>query len=183
MFVTRFKVWGLCLSTLCIAVAINFFAHKWIAINLFSLTFWGFVPVGAIALALIALSGFMLGAGFLNYRSDGVDVGFLMAVCLSLQLLVVAVDYWVLLMAHSQVASQLSFGQFFARHISLSKLTSYSREMGGATQVAGDAGFMLLIPRIGVLLAMAKIASTMDFRELGELTRHGIKEQGPGAIF
>jgi hypothetical protein len=154
----RYAIWGLCLVTLCITIAFIRAVKVGTGIDPFSITFWGFVPVGAMLAAAAATSGYMLAAHRLHWQADLWDLLFLMAACLMLQVLLVAVDYWALLLARPSLSGQLSYSQYFAESLTQAQYTVQSRQYGTSRpQAIGESGWILLLPRLGCLLAIAKV--------------------------
>lgn len=154
---TRLKIWALCVVSLCISVAINYVFEAEFGLNLFSIILWRFVPVGAMAMAFVAGGGFVLGATRYQWRADRLDLLFLMVICVSLQILIVVVAYWAMLVQYPN-ASSISFARFFERVVTSMQYTSVSRQFGVSKAAElGEAGWLLVIPRIGCLLAIAKV--------------------------
>lgn len=157
----RLALWGMCMASLLLATALVKLIAAVVGIDVFSILLWSFVPVGAIAVAAVALSGYAAGAQLFRWQGDGWDLLFLMVVCLALQLLMVGVDYLWLLRAQPSLAHQLTFAKFFSYSITSVEYQFNSSSVPQASmpypQAVGDAGYLLLMPRIGALLAMAKV--------------------------
>lgn len=120
----------MCLVTLCITIAVIHTIKAVIDVDPFSLTFWGFVPVGAVCVALAAISGYMLAAARMNWQSDIWDLLFLMVTCLMLQVLLVGSEYVAILMAGPQEATPVGFGRFFSDSLTQAEYTIHSRQFG-----------------------------------------------------
>jgi phage shock protein PspC (stress-responsive transcriptional regulator) len=159
MLAKRLTIWGFCLISLALAIAINHFLSVAVRMEIFSIAMWGFVPVGAMCVAAFALAGYVIGVKKFGWSPDGIDLLFLMLVCLSLQFFTVAVAYWALLADMPVLRDRLSLGQFFVIDLTQSQYTSV-QDIGKKTQPIGSAGFFLLIPRLGCLLAVAKIVQS-----------------------
>jgi hypothetical protein len=156
--IQRYKMWGMCLVSLGLTIALIRFVKVAVGIDAFSLTLWGFVPVGAMVAAAAAASGYMLYADSIKWPADLWDLLFLMVACLTLQVLLVAVDYWAVLLARPQLSGRFSYAQFFADSLTQVEYTARSRQYGTARpQKMGESGWIMLLPRIGGMLATAKV--------------------------
>lgn len=159
--VRRLGVWGLCIVTYCLTLALLGSIKMATGLDPFSVVLQGFIPVGAVCVAAVAISGFVLGAYHVKLKADRWDLLFLMAACLLLQFVIVAVDYWLLLRAHSALAGRLSYGQFFSLVLTTPEYAFTSSQYGNSgPRAIGEAGYILLLPRLGFLLAVAKLAHT-----------------------
>jgi hypothetical protein len=159
--VRRLSVWGLCILTYCVTLALVHAIKAATGLDPFSVVFKGFIPVGAVCVAAVAISGFVLGAHYFKLPADRWDLLFLMASCFLLQFIIVAVDYWLLLRAHSELAGSLSYGRYFSLALTTPEYVFTSSTYGTSRPHAiGESGWILLLPRMGCLLGVAKLAHT-----------------------
>jgi hypothetical protein len=159
--VRRLTVWGICILTYCITLALMRAIKVATGLDPFSVVLKGFIPVGAVCVAALAISGFVLGAHLFKLPADRWDLLFLMACCVLLQFIIVAVDYWLLLQAHSELAGRLSYGRYFSLALTTPEYVFTSSSYGTSRpQAIGESGWILLLPRLGCLLGVAKLAHT-----------------------
>ncbi len=157
----RLTVWGLCLFSYSLTLVLLRTIKLGTGLDPFSVVFQGFIPVGAVCVAAVAISGFVLGAHYYKLTADRWDLLFLMAACVLLQFVIVGIDYWLLLRTHAELVGRLSYGQYFSLVLITPEYVSSSAQYGNsAPRPIGEAGYLLLLPRLGFLLALAKFAHT-----------------------
>ncbi|STQ91964.1 hypothetical protein [Iodobacter fluviatilis] len=154
-----FKAWILCVVTLLLTVALNFAVQRGLGYDIFSITLWFIVPVGAVLLAFCAVSGFAVASLQSGRRANFLDLIFLMCVCFALQILVVAADYISLrLSGLIPPGVDITFYGYFFQNITAAEYVSHSSRFGtSAASPVGDFGWFLLVPRVASLLAIAKV--------------------------
>jgi hypothetical protein len=159
---SRLRVWLPCLASFALTVALIHACKMFTGLDLFSFVMWAFVPVGAMVCGAIALSGFMYGANRHAWSPDGWDLLFLMTLCVLLQLLLVALEYWTVQLVHPEWVDGMGFAHFFSASLMSAKYTIHSRQFANAApaQAMGQAGLLMLLPRMGCLLAMAKVVQS-----------------------
>lgn len=187
-----FQGWLLCLVTLLLTIALNFALRRTFGYDVFSVTFWFVIPVGAVLLAFCAVSGFAFVAARSGRKANWLDLVFLMGVCLALQILVVAADYISLrLSGVIPPGAEVTFYDYFLCSITATEYVTYSRQFGAtASAPVGDAGWFILLPRVACLLAIAKVTHTKFAGNSGyaparsygaSLTNLGATEKSPDA--
>jgi hypothetical protein len=152
----RLVIWGMCSVSLCITLALIRSIKVSTGLDPFSVLVYGFLPVGAMLVAGMACAGYMLGARHFQWRADGWDLLFLMATCLLLQILLVAIDYWSALAGSPELAGHLSYAKFFAETLTTAEYIGKSHNYAQYHPL-GEPGLLLMLPRIGGLLALAKV--------------------------
>ncbi len=162
----RLKIWGFCLVTTALTIALLQTTKQTTGLNLIGFTMWVFVPVGALVVAALALTGFWGAANRYQWLPDTADLLFLMTLCVLLQVVPVALDYWTVLHFRPDLDGHLSFGTFFSHSLkSATYVINSSQHPNAPPQAMGDAGLVMLLPRMGCLLAMAKIVHSSCGRE------------------
>ena len=152
----RLVIWGLCTVSLCITLALIRSIKVKTGLDPFSVLVYGFIPVGAMFVAGMASAGYILGAQYFKWRADGWDLLFLMSICLLLQILLVAIDYWSALAARPDLVGHLSYAKFFSETLTTAEYIGKSHDFARPHPL-GEAGLLLMLPRIGGLLALAKL--------------------------
>ena len=158
------KLWlvrGLTLVTLVLAVIANVAIAEVAGSEPFLYVWWMIIPVGAVAVAAVAVSGFLGGCRLLQVRPEQGDLPFLMAVCMALPLSILGLEY-LLPIHHGHALSEvMSFGQFVASSVTDTKMEVHSAQFGSSgLQPLGEFGWFQLVPRLAALLAVAKIVHT-----------------------
>ena len=154
----RLIVWSACLLTYGITLVLLRSIKTATGLDPFSILIQGFLPIGAVCVAGLAVSGFMLGAAYVKLRADRWDLLFLLLACFLLNFIIVAVDYRLLLAAQPELAAHLSYGRYFALALTTPEYLTSSSHFGAAPpHPIGEPGWLLLLPRLGCLLGVAKL--------------------------
>ncbi len=164
--VKRAYVWGNCIATTIITALLNLIGLKVFGFEAFSFTMFFLVPVGAIVASVVALSGFGLSAKYLDFSATKVDLAFLFA-CVGLFIFLVhGFEYLAATTATGvPIRHLVGFSDFFAHQVVATEYTFHQHGVGKESVPAGEFGWMLLIPRIGCVLAIARV--TYSFSEDG----------------
>jgi hypothetical protein len=154
----RSLAWIAALLTTLVALAAEVVGVRATDHDLLSLTFKMIVPVGAALLGVVAMSGFALAHRLRPFRVDGRDFGYLLALALGLQVAAYGV-LWLLPATPGgpSPASTMSYSHFAYLSITQSMLTVSDARFGTVTAPIGEFGWFVLVPRLAVLMALAKI--------------------------
>ena len=164
----RSSAWALCVLTALLTAAMNVAVGRVGGIDLFSITLFVAVPVGAIALGFVATSGYSISMKLFRLPAKPYELWFLMLVCVGLQLAIYLGGF--LAFAHEQRSLPLtidSFQRYLFLSITESKVSIHMKTLSKDLPPvpAKEFGWFLLIARLGALLAVAKIVqSTFDSR-------------------
>ena len=158
------KLWivrGLTLVTLALAVIANVAIAEVTGSEPFLYVWWMIIPIGGVAVAAVAVCGFLGGCRLLQVGPTQPDLPFLMAICLALPLCILALEY-VLPIHHGHALREvMSFGQFAASSVTDVRMEVRSAQFGNSgLQPLGEFGWFVLVPRLAALLAVAKIVHT-----------------------
>jgi hypothetical protein len=120
---------------------------------------WFVLPVGAIIVGGVAVSGYVLGCRRGRLAPHPFDLQFLMALCLTLPLLTVGMEYLAVLFFDGVPLQRMrSFADVVAGSVTESTLSVTDSHFGTASARVGEFGWFILVPRLAALLAVAKIA-------------------------
>lgn len=150
----RYKIWALCLFTSFATAALNTLIWWGGNLNLFSLKVLLLLPIGAVALCMLALSGFYFPAKRFNYVSTKTDLFFLFGVALMFGASIFLGQYLCLLLAG--LPSSVTFQTFFISATTETQHVIYLNGKASAPATAGDAGWIFLLIQFAGLLAAAR---------------------------
>jgi len=143
-------------TTLLTVVIVTLF-NQWTGFNLFTLSVWLIIPVGAAGCGFAAASGYYLAAKFLHQRPTKALLFQMVALAAIAQLLIYWLEYQTLVIDGVQVAAVIPFGQYLDVI-----LTSAHMRLGrGLAADAGEVGsfgyWLALFQFIGFLAGGAAV--------------------------
>ncbi|MES3023108.1 MAG: hypothetical protein V4857_16205 [Pseudomonadota bacterium] len=145
-----FAVAAFGLATSLLAALINVGIAYLFDFNLFTLSFWVIVPVGAIMLGLVAASGYHIGSVRFNRKPNKILLLQMLLIAGITMLLIYWIGYRMMRFADGgYVADNLPFGEFL--QISLTK-ASYAVGRSAAQEAGSFGYFLAAIQFVGFLL-------------------------------
>ena len=156
----RIQSWAAGSITTVFAATLVFLASHLVGYDLFSFSLMVIFPVGAIALAFLATSGFILWAKASSLQAKFADQVFLLLLCLALPVLIYGAEYTYFLSYGVSTGQEApTFWNFVKTSVTESRVAVYARGLPmEPAQRAGGSGWALLVPRFASLLAVARIA-------------------------
>ncbi|MCH8617514.1 hypothetical protein [Undibacterium sp. TS12] len=154
---TRILCWAFCLLTSLMASVIQTVVWRWTGLDLFSFSYLVLLPIGALVMGFIALSGFYLGATSFKYQPDRIDFSFLLVAALAFALQIFLGMYLSLyLMGRLPFPDMDILTSFISFYVTEAKHTMHFNRQTSDTVAAGGAGWYLLMVQIMALCAVAR---------------------------
>lgn len=157
----RLAVWGMCIASTLLAVIANAAVATYMEYNLFSLSYYVLIPIGAGILGCVAVSGYYIGMERYKLKSTGTDLVLLLCLAIAFVWLIYVFDYYFLILRFgTKVKEHWTLSQFITFDITQSRY-KFGHGPGNnygddRSVVVGGAGWALLIPRIAILLVMCR---------------------------
>lgn len=142
--------------TLALAIVLHVLCAYFFGFRLLSLSVWGLIPIGALGLFILASSGYCAGSINAGLHVTHLDLVVMMAVNLALIPLAYLAEY----VAFS--APSWSFMSYMIVATTEAKQSIHFRGMPATAPLVtpGDAGWLLLIVKVSMALAVAKVMHT-----------------------
>lgn len=153
---TRTRPLVLMAVTIALATTLHVLCAYFFGVRLLDLTVWGLIPVGALGLFVLASGGYYAGTVSVGLQVTRLDLLIMMMANLAIIPLAYLSEYVVF------PSSSPSFLAYMIGEITQAKQTMHFRGMPTTARSVspGDAGWLLLIVKISLALAVAKVLHT-----------------------
>jgi len=126
-------------------------------LNLFSFSYLVFLPIGAVGMGFIALSGFYFAANFFKFHPGRIDFAFLLIVAIAFAVQIFLGFYLCFyFMGRVPHPSLASFMEFISLYVTRVKHSMRLSDHTSDAVAAGEAGWYLLMVQVMGLCAVAR---------------------------
>ncbi|MFZ6766862.1 hypothetical protein ACO0LM_07215 [Undibacterium sp. Di26W] len=154
---TRPIIWLCCLISSLLLSVFNTVIWRWTGVNLFSFSYLVVLPIGAVVMGFIAMSGFYFAANFFKFQAKRIDFAFLLVVAVAFTVQIfLGIYVCFYLMGRVAHLSPDSFMDFISLYVTKVKHTMHLDNHTSDSVAAGEAGWYLLMVQVMGLCAVAR---------------------------